>query len=255
MAIITSFLGIIGCFQKTGKCRTLSVEVKKMDYEKIIKQNKCLITVAMGFIALAVFAGVTLVYARNANVTGDEIVTTTESEDYMLGHFVLGGITAPTSTVLVDRNDTANFPHFRSTGDIRVSKIEVGWDTRENAATTTVKIGVIASTTPTGDLQDILYFDEVTFTTGTAADRRHQKHVFDYSPAALRISSHSGTATSSFLRTSDRDLLVPYFATTTEITSPTGRFSTFPEVGDLVLRVSQIDGTATVTVTELYDVK
>jgi len=223
-----------------------------MDYEKIIKNNKCLFSVMIGFVMLAIFVGITLVYARVSNVTGDEVVQSVETEDYVLGHILLGSLTAPTSTVLVDRSDTSNFPHFRSSGDIFVSQIRVGFDTRENAATSTVKIGVIASTTLSGNLQDIHYFDEVTF---SALDKKHQQFVFDYSPAALKISSHSGTATSSYLKTSDRDLLVPFFATTTEITSPTGLFSTFPQVGDLIARVSQVDGTATITATVIYDVK
>lgn len=222
-----------------------------MDYEKI-KQNKCLLSVAMGLIVLSIFVGVTFVYARISNITGDEVTQSAETEDYMFGHILLGSLTAPTSTVLVDRNDVANFAHFRSSGDIRVSQIRVGFDTRENAATSTVKIGVIASTTQAGDLQDIQYFDEVTF---SALDKKHQQYTFDYSPGALKISSFSGTATSSYTRTSDVDRLVNYFATTTEITSPTGLFSTFPQRGDLVLRVAQVDGTATITVSTLYDIK
>src|SRR3990167_8433229 len=153
------------------------------------KQSQSILTLfaIASVLALAV-AWSSVVYARISSPRGDEIVESSDAVDNVLARLVLAAETTATSTSLVDLSDESGFPHIAGSA-IEVSKIIVNWST-DVIATTTLKFGVIASSTPTGDLVDVYWFDEVSFTSsnldGTAVDQPgRQQAVLDYSPSEI----------------------------------------------------------------------
>lgn len=187
-------------------------------------------------------------FARVSNRTGDEVVTSTDTEDNVTTHLQLANLSAATSSILVDLSDNSNFKHLSSTGSVDVSQIRLDWAT-QGAATTTLKVGVIASTTPAGNLADIYWFDEVSFISATV-DTRRQTKILDYSPSVVKTRVASGVPTK--IVTNDSSLSSSTYATTTKYTSPRGSFTTNPGVGDLVMYVYEQSGNATTSATTLY---
>ena len=219
------------------------------------KQSKSILTLfaIASVLALAV-AWSSVVYARISSPRGDEIVESSDAVDNVLARLVLAAETTATSTSLVDLSDESGFPHIAGSA-IEVSKIIVNWST-DVIATTTLKFGVIASSTPAGDLVDVYWFDEVSFTSsnldGTAVDQPgRQQRVLDYSPSVVKLDIASGLP-NSFLA-NDSSTLNSTFATTTRLISPNGYVAL--GVGDLVMRVYDQKGTATTSATVLYRVR
>ena len=207
-----------------------------------------------GFVFLTVFSLVQIAYARISNYSDDEVTTSAMTEDGVMVRLTLPANDSATSTVLVDLSDNLNFRHGPSSGSVDISKIRVSNYALSNA-TTTIKFGVIASTSPSGNVADIYWFDDVSFTTdGNRANSVDliQDKTIDYFPSLLktRISS----ATSSSFVSNDLTRSASYFATTTKYTSPRGINSVNPAVGDVVMRVYDQKGTATTTVDLFYRV-
>ena len=218
------------------------------------------ITARTASIALLAFlAGLSMVIlasqveARISSPRGDEIVESSDAVDNVLAHLLLAAETTATSTLLADLSDYTNFPHEPGT-QIEVSKIIVNWSTNV-VATTTAKFGVVASSTPAGDLVDVYWFDEVSFTSSSLAGATdqpgRQQAVLDYSPGAVKLNLSSGLP-ASFL-SNDSSTLTGDFATTSPLISPNGY--TAPGVGDLVMRIYSQEGTATTSATAVYRVR
>lgn len=211
------------------------------------------------FVGVVLFAlvfavtGVSVVEARQNN--SDPVMALAQTNDNVVSRVSLPALTAATSTVLVDRSDLTNFKHLGSSS-LEVSQIQVDW-TADVVATTTLKFGVIASTTPAGNLVDVYWFDEVSFSTynstGSGFNGR-QSVTLDYGNSVVKLSVASGIPTK--ILTNDSNTSSSLFATTTKNASPVGLASagsgSFPNVGDLVMRVYDQKGTATTTVTTLY---
>jgi len=206
--------------------------------------------------------GIQLAEARVNN--SDPVTALSQQQDNVASRVIIANFgtstqnrgTISTSTDLVDLSDTTSFKHFNSTGAIEVSQIRISNVSTDNS-TTTLKFGLLASTTASGALGDIYWFDEVSFiaasnTPATSNTAMRQEKVLDYQPSVIKLGVTSG-APSGFL-TNDSFLSNSGFATATAITSPKGTFSTFPGVGDLVMRI-ETQGFSTTSVTTLYRVK
>ena len=215
----------------------------------ILKRN------AVALVLLLVMLLAPTVYARTSNRAGDDVVQISVAEDSVAFKMTLPALTAATSTVLVDLSDTTNFKHVASTGGVEVTKLSFDWSTQV-VATTTIRVGVIASTTPAGNLADIYWFDEVSFSTGSlvaSTDQSgRQNKVLDYSPSILNARVASGVP--SYFVTNQSDTSSTKYATTTKYTSPRGSFTVNPNVGDLVMEIYDQKGTATTSVTGIYRV-
>ena len=216
--------------------------------KKLLK-NKGVITALIGFIVLSVVVCFQYVEARIEN--NDNVQTMAETVDNVATHLVVAAETTSTSTIAVDRSDITNFPHlFVGAYGIEVSQFIINW-TADGLATTTGKLGLIASTTSAGNLADVYWFEEFSFasadTSGSNYSGRQQK-IINYSPSVLKLAMTSGTP-SGFL-TNDSSLSTGDFATTSPLLSPNGYIA--PNVGDLVLRIYDQNGTATTTLTTIY---
>ena len=205
--------------------------------------------IAIMLISLVVSVGLlTVADARNSEIRGDNVVTSTESEDNVMAQVVLENIALATSSVLVDLSDNLNLRHVAGLGgSINVSEIRMSFMALE-FATATVKVGVISSSTPAGDLVDVDYFH--TFEYSYVDDGYAHEEVFALSPSLMKLAVSSATTTK--FRTNDLSTSTSNFATTTALTSPRGLFSAFPGVGDLVVRVTSVNGSVTITPTAIY---
>lgn len=207
---------------------------------------------------LSVFLGILfsagVAYARVSLKTGDEVVTSTDTEDNVVARLVLPSNALATSTVLVDISDNQNFRHAPSSGSVDISKIIID-HVAFASATTTIKIGVIASTSPAGNVADINWFAEQVFSTDNyraGVINVSEQRVLDYSPSVLKTRVASASTTGFVAN--DISSSSTLFATTTLVTSPRGISKTLPNVGDVVVRVTDQKGTATTTVTAVYRV-
>ena len=215
------------------------------------KENATRVAFAAIIAGLALLLLGSQVYARISSPRGDNVVASEDAVDNVLARVVVAAETTATSTSLVDLSDTTNFPHNPG-NSIEVSKIIVNWST-DVIATTTLKFGVIASSTPSGANVDVYWFDEVSFSstnpTGLTEFGRQEK-VLDYSPSLVRLDLASGKP-NSFLA-NDSNLYTTAFATTTSLLSPNGYVNL--GVGDLVMQVDQ-KGTATTSASAIYRVR
>lgn len=221
-------------------------------------QNKARVTTIGFFAVLALISMLILatqVSARISSTRGDNVVEQAVAEDVSAFKMTLPALTAATSTVLVDLSDTTNFKHIPTSGGIEVFKLRFDWSTQV-IATTTIRVGVIASTTPAGNLVDVYWFDEVSFTSSSLAgltdQSGRQSAVIDYLPSVLKARVASGVP--SHFTTNAKDTSSPKYATTTSYTSPRGLFTVTPNVGDLVMEIYDQKGTATTSVSGLYRV-
>jgi len=223
------------------------------------KQSKNILTLfaIASVLALAV-AWSSVVYARISSPRGDEIVADAESIDVVMSRLWLPNQSVASSTVLVDLSEAASFKHPNAnSGSVDVTKIRVDWSTNV-AASTTLKFGVIASTSPSGAVQDIFWFDTVRFDSGVllaghnGQGGMNQFTVLDYSPATLRTRISSASST-DFI-TGDISYATSQFATTTALTSPLGVNTTTPGVGDVVMKIFDQSGNATTSVSTFYKV-
>lgn len=207
--------------------------------------------------ALTVFIAVGMVFAllsffnqrAEARIeNNDQVVRSSELVDNVAVRFELLAETTATSTIAIDLSDTTNFPHV-STGALEIAQIHIDWDSLV-AATTTIKFGVLASSTDAGDLVDVYFFDSVSFSNYPSGDGGLgvQSKTLSYSPSAIRFDLSSG-APSRFL--SDDSLIVTAaYATTTELDSANGFIN--PGVGDMVMEIYGQAGTASTSITVIY---
>ena len=221
----------------------------------MILQKEINTRVATGIIAIALlFAvmGVQIAYARINN--NDAVVSLSQQQDNVSTRLLLSAMTTATSTIGVDLSDTTNFKHSNSAGTIEVSQIRFEWDTLV-PATTTVKIGVIASTSITGAVSDVYWFDEVGFVYNSQITDStiKQTRVLNYAPGAMKLGVASGIPT-GFL-SNDSSISSSDSATTPTLRSPRGNFLSSPGVGDLVYRIAVQAGTATTSISTDYRVK
>lgn len=211
------------------------------------------------FVGISIFVlafavtGVSIVEARMNNA--DPVTALAQTKDNVISKLTIPALATATSTVLVDVSDSSstNFKHIGISG-LEVSQIRVEW-TSDVVATTTLKFGVIASTTPAGNLVDVYWFEEMSFSTyalGTFNGR--QEKILDFGTSVAKLGVASGIPTGFF--TNDKDTSSSLFATTTKYASPVGLSSagsgSLPNVGDLVMRVYDQKGTATTSVTTVY---
>lgn len=214
-----------------------------------LKINRGVLIAIAGLLVLSISVGFQLANARE--LYNDPVTATADAIDNVAIKLVIATETTATSTLMIDRSDTTNWPHslVGATG-IQVAQMTFDWSAESNA-TTTLKVGVIASSTASGNVVDVYWFDEVSFTaqdlTGTLGSSR-QSQTLSYSPSVIDLALSSGVP-SKFL-TNDSSLSTSDFATTTPLLSPNGYVA--PAVGDLVLRVYDQKGTATTSVTTLY---
>lgn len=197
--------------------------------------------------------GVQVAYARTNN--NDTVVSLSQQQDNVAVKMILPAMTVATSTVLVDVSNTTNFKHVGSV--LEVSKISFAFSS-ETAATTTLKIGLIASTSASGALADVYWFDEVSFVTASSSLANYrQEKVLDYGVSAIKLGVSGGLPT-GFL-SNDKATSFSGFATTTKVSSPIGLTSagsgSLPGVGDLVMSVYSMQGVATTSVTVIYRAK
>lgn len=228
---------------------------------KTLSINKGLLFAIVGLAVIASIVGYQFVEARFTDNTFDQIVQTAEAVDNFQISMELPNLSAPTTTVLVSLENVADFPHARNAGSIEVSKI---WGTFSalpgsgdvvsippNEATTTVlQFGVIASSTPTGDLTDIVWFDSVNY--NALEDGLNKTFELTYTPSVISLALNSASTTRLLSNVSD--LATSDYATTSSLTSPQGTGAR-PRVGDLVMKVDSIFGNATVTANALYKIK
>ena len=202
---------------------------------------------ALVLVGIAVVASIT--YAR-VSTRGDQVTERVESVDNVASHLLVAAETTATSTLLIDKSDTTNYPHF-STGSkgLELSQIRADWSTL-GAATTTLKFGLVASSSSSGSIVDVYWFDTLTFSGSLAADRSQTK-VLNYDPSVMRFDVASGAPVSYI--TNDKSLNTTQFATTSTLLAPDGYSA--PGVGDLVMRIFSQQGTATTSVTTLYKVR
>lgn len=207
--------------------------------------------------SVAVFAllcviPVSVAYARTNN--SDPVMALAQTNDNVIVKLNIPSLATATSTILVKLADTTNFKHFNSTGVLEISEIRVSWTT-DVQATTTLKFGLVASTSASGALSDVYWFDEVSFSnfTNTGQFNRQEK-VLTYYNSVVKLGASGGVPT-GFL-SNDFATSTNTFATTSKVTSAVGLSSngggSFPAVGDLVMRVYDMKGTATTSVTTIY---
>ncbi len=199
--------------------------------------------------------GVSVVEARVNNA--DTVVALSQQNDNVTSRLTLPAIAAATSTILVDLSNNINYRHI-GTQSLEISQIRVQWTT-DVIATTTLKVGVISSTSASGALADVVWFDEVSFSTvgGGNAFLGRQEKVLDYNNSVIKLAI-SSASTTGFI-SNDKSNSDSTFATTTKLSSSIGLTSagsgTFPGVGDLVMRIYDQKGTATTSVTTIYRTK
>ena len=217
---------------------------------KIIKQ------LFLSILAIIVIGGVSCflaisfpsVEARINN--NDQVVVQSSVEDNVAVHFLAAAEDTASSTVLVDLSDVTNYPHYMNAGTMEITQIRLDHSS-EAAASTTLKFGVLASSTIAGDLVDIYWFDEISFSNDGATGNNHQSKILDYSPSVMKLNLSSGIPV-SFL-TNDSSLVDTFYATTTSLRNPNGYGA--PGVGDLLMKIYNQEGTATTSVTVLYRIK
>lgn len=210
--------------------------------------KRALVAIAMFYVLTAGVAGASL-YERITYGNNYQVVATQEQEESVSVTLTLPNLSAGTSTILADLSDNVMFPHTQSSGAIVVSRINFSWEAENTTASSTIKVGVVASTSPSGAVSDINYFDTVSF---NAANGTYQRQELNYSPSMVKLAL-SGATTTEFA-TNDKSLSNTGYATTTKITSPKGSYSTYPGVGDLVLTVYDQRGNATTTAQAFYHV-
>jgi len=210
-------------------------------------KNIIAVLVAASVIALAI-AWTPVAYARISFLQGDNVVESSDAVDNVSARLLLAGETTATSTSLVDLSDETNFPHNAGSA-IEVSKIIFDWQT-ETVASTTIKVGLIASSTDSGSNVDVYWFDTVNFNSNDS-DSSRQQRVLDYSDSVVKLGISSGKP-SGFLA-NDSDLYTADFATTTQLLSPNEYINL--GVGDLVMQVFSQKGIATTSAHTIYRVR
>lgn len=231
----------------------------------LFKSKTDKVSVALfGLFAILMIASLyQIAYGRSTDLRSDMVTEDASAVDNVAVHMELPALTAATSTVLVDLSDTTNFPHD-FTGAIEISQIRVEWSSLAAVASTTVKFGVLASTTNQGKT-DIYWFDRMTFSTqmdsvdvSTAGAMRSLVKTINYAPSVMSLALSSG-APSKFL-SNDTTLFTTAYATTSSLQSPRGSANSlhvFPAAGDLVMSIEgqSAQAAATTSVTVLYRIR
>jgi|GEM_PF-5401521 len=165
--------------------------------------------------------------------------------------YFLDGITASTSTILIDLSDTTNFPHEK-TGYACLTNIRINVD-KVAASTATIKIGVVTEVGATNG--DVEWFFSKVFEADTVGT--HLVENVNFAPAVIRayVNSSGGTP---YLLSSDRTTDSTVYQTDVGLptTADTGG-GVFPSAGDIVLRVEYETGASAsdITVEALYYTK
>ncbi len=191
--------------------------------------------------------------ARVSSPRSDDVTENSAALDAVGFTMLIQNITTATSTILVDQSDTTNFKH-PNTGAVEIFKLRVDWQTNATASTT-LRFGVIASSTSAGDLTDIYWFDQMSFASnldGSGGSNSRQTKEISYMPGVLNARVASGVP-SKFL-TAIKDTSSSKYATTSTYRSPLGAFVSSPGVGDVVMEVYSQNGAASTTVSGLYRV-
>ena len=200
---------------------------------------------------IIVIATTIIIFGAQARINNnDQVVVQSSVEDNVAAHLLVASETTATSTLLVDLSDVTNYPHYMNAGTLEIAQIRVDYSA-DTAASTTLKFGVIASSTQAGDLTDLYWFDEVSFSLAGTSGDEHDSKILDYSPSVMKLNLASGEPV-SFL-TNDSSLVDATYATTTALLSPAGYAS--PGVGDLIMKVYSQSGTATISATAIYRIK
>lgn len=220
--------------------------------KKILLKQVNALTAIIAVISVFLFiGGIGIAEARQNN--SDAVVSLSQQNDNVAAKLVLPAVSTPTSAILAKLSNTTNYKHISTTAGLEVSQIRVSWTT-DAAATTTIKVGLIASTSSSGALADIYWFDEVSFSSTVSNQfNGRQEKTLDYQPSALKLTL-SGVTPTGFL-TNDISTSTSQFATTTRLMSPASSgvsIGEFPAVGDLVMRVYDQKGTATTSVSTIY---
>lgn len=211
-------------------------------------KNRAIWIIVAILIVLLIGSLIKNAYARE--LYNDPVTATADAVDNVAVHFELASETTATSTILVDRSDTTNFPHsLVGINGLEIAQIHIDWETNVSA-TTTGKLGVIASSSPDGANVDVYWFETFSFSTVNDLNsfNGRQSKTISYSPSTVKLDLSNGTP-ASFI-TNDSLLWTTSYATTTKLISPNGYIS--PGVGDLVMDIYDQKGTATTTSTIIY---
>jgi len=218
-----------------------------INFKKMKKINFNLFLPAL----IIVIAITVIVFGTQARINNnDQVVVQSSIEDNIAVHLMLAAETTATSTDLVDLSDTTNYPHYMNAGTMEIAQVRFDYST-ETTASTTLKLGVIASSTQAGDYVDIYWFDEISFFADGTETNSRQSKVIDYAPSVMKLNLSGGKPV-SFL-SNDYSLWTTDYATTSPLKSPAGYGA--PGVGDLIMKVYDQKGTATTSVTAIYRIK
>jgi hypothetical protein len=217
------------------------------------KENKFLLTAGIVFALLISVTASAYVYQR-ASYTSKYTVVATQQQEEDVAAVITVATTTTFGMLLVDVSNVNMFPHPWS-GEVRLSKIEIAWQSDASyMASTTLKFGVVASTTISGAVQDISYFDTVYFANDTEIDNPQQRVVLDYGLSTMKLGLN-GATTTGFI-TNDKDTSSTLFATSSTMAiSPRGAYTSYPGLGDLVVRLSRQNNLSNITIRAFYHVK
>ena len=172
-------------------------------------------------------------YDAKVTEDGEMATTVTERERNVWVTFVKTGIIATSYAILIDLDDTTNFPHDQ-TGRIDVSLIKMSVD-RDATATGKMRMGVI--TRIDGTDADITYFSNLLF---GKSDVRAVTSETNYAPSQVKLGVSAGALTRGV--SNAKDLNVAAVNTGVTLESPRGAGTVTPAVGDVILKMEWAAG-------------
>lgn len=200
-----------------------------------------------GVVAVAAALAFSIGSAR-VGTTGDAVVRLQEAQDDVAVVFHQESITATATYQLIDLSDNESsylFKHVSSTGGIEISRIDTMLYLDDDTSSGTIKFGVMASSTPAGDLGTVAWFHRVDF---DAEDSNVVKDSFAPYPGTfkthVKYDAGDSSTTVNFL-SNDTTTSSNHFATTTAVFSPRNYYTagSYLGIGDLVMYVQAINGT------------
>ena len=220
--------------------------------------------VTVGVCSIAFFLFVLANVQARTSQSGNEIVIQEEAREAQVAKMSFPTLSVATSGVLVDASAVTYFQHFAS-GTIEVSRVVVGCES-DNPASTTIKVGILADMNAAGTAQEVHYFDSfvcVSTTNSSTGVSGVNRIVSDYSPARVRLSLNRAT-TSGFI-SDDTEVGTNNFPSADLLRSPATRkvlsgdtfaqFRTNPARGDLVVRIMNVRGVSTPTISAFYRIE
>lgn len=157
--------------------------------------------------------------------------------------YTFTGITASTSSVLIDLSDQANFRH-QQTGEVVITGIRVVVD-KVAASSGTVRLGVVSAVSATNGT--VKYFYEKPFEKDTVGT--HLVEWFNINPVPVRTIVDSAGLTPGFV-SNVQDASDTTYQTDVRLNTPVG--TTFPAVGDIIFRLAMAGTTALNCTVEVY---